>query len=135
MSSHIDFNETEANREIMSILLSDHTTNKNIMWCTNDYSKNGKSYLPDSEILIENITGKNQDIIRPRISKLKSEKRQRSKDMAEVFTPSWICNKQNNLVDIDWSLPVSDIDKQLYKKYSLTKEETQYIEDIIKPMV
>jgi len=37
--------------------------------------------------------------------------------------------------DIDWSLPVSDIDKQLYKKYSLTEEETQYIEDIIKPMV
>ena len=37
--------------------------------------------------------------------------------------------------DIDWSLPVSDIDKQLYKKYSLTEEETQYIGDIIKPMV
>lgn len=37
--------------------------------------------------------------------------------------------------DIDWSLPVSDVDKQLYKKYSLTEEETQYIEDIIKPMV
>ncbi len=37
--------------------------------------------------------------------------------------------------DIDWSLPVSDIDKQLYKKYSLTEEEAQYIEDIIKPMV
>jgi len=102
MSSHIDFNETKTNREIMSILLSDHTTNTNIMWCTSDYSKNGKSYLPDSEILIENITGNNQDIIRPRISKLKSEKRQRSKDMAEVFTPSWICNKQNNLVDNDW---------------------------------
>lgn len=22
--------------------------------------------------------------------------------MAEVFTPSWVCNKQNNLVDEKW---------------------------------
>ena len=102
MSSHIDFNETKTNRETMSILLSDHTTNKNIMWCTSDYSKNGKSYLPDSEILIENITGNNQDIIRPRISKLKSEKGKEAKTWQRFSPPLWICNKQNNLVDNDW---------------------------------
>lgn len=27
---------------------------------------------------------------------------QRSREMAEVFTPSWICNKQNNLIDNTW---------------------------------
>ena len=27
---------------------------------------------------------------------------QRSREMAEVFTPSWICNKQNNLIDNAW---------------------------------
>ena len=26
----------------------------------------------------------------------------RSKDMAEVFTPAWICNLQNNLLDAQW---------------------------------
>lgn len=36
--------------------------------------------------------------------------------------------------DIDWSQPVSEIDKQLYKKYNLTPEEIAYIEKTIKPM-
>lgn len=36
--------------------------------------------------------------------------------------------------DIDWSLSVSEIDKQLYKKYNLTQEEIDYIERTIKPM-
>ena len=36
--------------------------------------------------------------------------------------------------DIDWSKPIPDIDKQLYKKYNLTKEEIDYIEKTIKPM-
>ncbi len=36
--------------------------------------------------------------------------------------------------DIDWSKPIPEIDKQLYKKYSLTQEEIDYIESMIKPM-
>ena len=36
--------------------------------------------------------------------------------------------------DIDWSQPIADIDKQLYKKYNLTAEEIEYIESTIKPM-
>lgn len=37
--------------------------------------------------------------------------------------------------DIDWSQSIQDIDKQLYKKYNLTEEEINYIEQTIKPMV
>lgn len=36
--------------------------------------------------------------------------------------------------DIDWSKPIAEIDKQLYKKYGLTKEEIGFIESMIKPM-
>ena len=36
--------------------------------------------------------------------------------------------------DIDWSQSISDIDKQLYKKYNLSDEEIAYIEKTIKPM-
>ena len=36
--------------------------------------------------------------------------------------------------DIDWSTSIPDIDKQLYKKYNLTKEEIDFIESMIKPM-
>lgn len=41
-------------------------------------------------------------VIRPRALKTKEEQVGRTKDMAEVFTPSWVCNAQNNLVDDAW---------------------------------
>ena len=41
-------------------------------------------------------------VIRPRVLKSKENQTDRSKDMAEVFTPSWVCNAQNNLVDEAW---------------------------------
>jgi hypothetical protein len=36
--------------------------------------------------------------------------------------------------DIDWAKPVSEIDKQLYKKYGLSTEEQEFIELMIKPI-
>lgn len=36
--------------------------------------------------------------------------------------------------DIDWSQSVADIDRRLYKKYGLDKEEIDFIERTIKPM-
>lgn len=37
--------------------------------------------------------------------------------------------------DIDWSVSISDIDKQLYKKYGLSQEEINFIETNVKEMV
>ncbi len=37
--------------------------------------------------------------------------------------------------DIDWSKSISEIDKQLYNKYNLSKEEIDFIEEKIKPMI
>lgn len=37
--------------------------------------------------------------------------------------------------DIDWSLSISDIDKQLYTKYEFTEHEIQFIESMIKPIL
>ena len=36
--------------------------------------------------------------------------------------------------DIDWSVPIKNIDKQLYKKYGLTNEEIEFIETHVKEM-
>ena len=36
--------------------------------------------------------------------------------------------------DIDWSKSTAEIDRHLYAKYKLTKEEIEFIEDMIKPM-
>ena len=88
--------------EVLSTLLRDHTTGRNIFWATHDYEALGKEYDYHAEILPELITGEHGMVIRPRVLKSKENQTDRSKGMAEVFTPSWICNAQNNLVDEAW---------------------------------
>ena len=88
--------------ELLAQLLRDHTTGRNIFWATHDYEHLGKGYSCSDEILPELITGEHGEIIMPRVLKSKEQQTDRSKDMAEVFTPSWICNAQNNLVDEAW---------------------------------
>jgi hypothetical protein len=100
-----DINENSIlrmNPELISILLKDRSSGKNILWMTNNYASHGAGYEENSEITIPSITGKNHNIIKPRISKSKLEQFHRIRDKAEVFTPSWICNKQNNLIDNAW---------------------------------
>ena len=36
--------------------------------------------------------------------------------------------------DIDWSVSISEIDKQLYKKYGLDEKEIAFIEEKVKEM-
>lgn len=88
--------------DVLEILLRDHTTQNNIFWATNNYEHLGKQYNSDAYILPELITGDNGNIIMPRVHKDKVLQQSRSKEMAEVFTPSWICNAQNNLIDNAW---------------------------------
>lgn len=88
--------------EVLQILLRDHTTQKNIFWATENYSHLGDEYSSNNEIKSELITGENGNIIMPRVHKDKILQQSRSKEMAEVFTPSWICNAQNNLIDDAW---------------------------------
>lgn len=88
--------------KILAFLLKDKTTRKNIIWATDDYISYGSGYEFGDEIKIPLITGTNGMVIRPRIEKTRAEQTSRSKDKAEVFTPSWVCNKQNNLVDNAW---------------------------------
>ena len=92
----------ELSAEVLDILLQDHTTGKNIFWATHDYEALGKEYDYHSQILPKLITGENRMVVRPRVLKSKEEQTDRAKDMAEVFTPSWVCNAQNNLVDEAW---------------------------------
>ena len=87
---------------ILEELLKDHTTGGNIIWATSDYEHLGEGYLFFDEITIDKITGEHSQLIQPRVAKNKDEQRKRSRDMAEVFTPSWVCNAQNNLIDNAW---------------------------------
>ncbi|MCF0187428.1 MAG: restriction endonuclease subunit M [Bacteroidaceae bacterium] len=85
--------------EAFEILLKDRTTGGNIYWATDSYKSLGEGYGFYDEITKEKITGENGELLKPRASKSKDEQSHRTKEKAEVFTPSWICNKQNNLID------------------------------------
>lgn len=105
MAPSVDISETmlfHQDSVLMELLLKDHTTQKNIFWATDSYASKGEGYCFDDEITAERITGANEGIKRPRCLKTKQEQTQRTKEKAEVFTPSWICNKQNNLIDTAW---------------------------------
>lgn len=90
----------QVNTEILRTLLLDRTTRKNVIWATDDYVDKG--YKASDEINVSVVAGFLGSIIQPRI--LKSEKYQkvRTRKKGEVFTPSWVCNKQNNMADEAW---------------------------------
>lgn len=89
-------------RELLDILLKDRTTNENIIWATSDYISHGELYAATEQINASLITGVYSKLIQPRVAKAHGQKNSRTRDKAEVFTPSWICNAQNNLVDERW---------------------------------
>jgi hypothetical protein len=93
---------TEQYPEVLDILLRDQTTQKNIIWATSNYEYLGSNYIKGKQIELEHITGINGNIIMPRVQKDAILQQSRVKNMAEVFTPSWICNAQNNLIDNYW---------------------------------
>ena len=92
----------ELDSTLLNILLKDNSSGRNIIWATDDYTQYDSTYTKDRQITVFSITGKNGMIIKPRVEKTKQEQLTRSREKAEVFTPSWICNKQNNLVDSAW---------------------------------
>lgn len=63
-----------------------------VTWATDGYSEQGKA--ASAAIEPEDL-----HLIIPRVEKAKEEQKRRTKDKAEVFTPSWVCNLQNNLID------------------------------------
>lgn len=78
-------------KDVLELLLQDKTTGKNIIWATDTFNQ------IDIETLLQR-----PDIIRPRIEKSPKEKKERTVKKAEVFTPTWLCNKMNNLYTDKW---------------------------------
>lgn len=93
---------------LLEILLLDHSRPKSsrkpahIFWATDNYRDLGPAYAEDRQITLEAISRSNNRIIQPRVRKTKEEQQARARDKGEVFSPSWICNAQNNLIDKAW---------------------------------
>lgn len=101
MKKYIDINSYPV-QFILNILLKDKSTKKNIIWATDNYESYGKAYRDTSEMDVRLISALGSDIIKPRIAKSLEEQQNRTRKKAEVFTPSWVCNKMNNYCDEQW---------------------------------
>ena len=88
---------------VLSMLLCDQTLTllngerRNISWLTHEYGQDSLAPIRESFFQERGI-----DAISPRALKHESLRTARSKARAEVFTPTWVCNMQNNLVDECW---------------------------------
>lgn len=85
--------------ELMNILLMDRTTRRNIIWATDSYSVFGKEYFPEKPIKLNLVANGASQLLKPRAAKLKHDQEARTRDRAEVFTPTWVIKKQNDLVE------------------------------------
>ncbi len=111
---------------LLNILLKDNSSGKNIIWATDDYTQYDETYMKDRQITVFSVTGKNGSIIKPRVEKTKQEQLTRVRDKAEVFTPSWICNKQNNLVDNAWFGRENVFNVEQEKTWTATQEKITF---------
>ena len=111
---------------LLNILLKDNSSGKNIIWATDDYTQYDETYTKDRQITVFSVTGKNGTIIKPRVEKTKQEQLTRVRDKAEVFTPSWICNKQNNLVDNAWFGRENVFNVEQEKTWTATQEKITF---------
>lgn len=105
MIAPIDIQENKLLAEhpaLLELLLKDHSTQRGIYWATDSYASLGEGYTFHDEITPERITGSHGDLIKPRAVKAREEQQRRSRAMAEVFTPSWLCNVMNNEADASW---------------------------------
>lgn len=119
----------ECNKKLLDILLIDRTTKHNIIWATSDYNEYGETYFSHCEILPALITGKKRNLIQPRANKTKDRQTNRTREKAEVFTPSWVCNAQNNLVDEQWFGRADVFNYAKDKQWEATKEKIVFPND------
>ena len=94
LSDLSDSTNIRENESLLSLLLKDHTTGKNIKWGTDSYINHGYSFRDDQEIKIDLITGWYEGFIRPRVDKDIDIQLERQRNRAEVFTPSWVIKLQ-----------------------------------------
>lgn len=121
--------DIKENKKLLSILLKDKTTNRNLIWATDNYEKYGENYKRNCSICIDLITGEYRNIIKPRVEKSKDEQQKRIRDKAEVFSASWICNIQNNLLDDAWFGYKGAFNIEIDNKWKISTKKVEFPTD------
>lgn len=87
-------------KEVLDDLLIDKTTGNNIIFATKSYLEFGIS--EKNQITYQILEKYGNEIVKPRALKETERQQFRTRARAEVFTPSWLCNRMNNYCDAEW---------------------------------
>lgn len=110
----IDFSSIIQFKAHISTILFDHNTQSNIAFDGN------------IELFMENLIKDSKNYIQPHYLCSLDNKKARCKKNAEVFTPSWMCNIQNNLIDNRWFGQNNVFNKELNKKWITNTQKIQF---------
>lgn len=121
----IDLNHY-AVKATLKTLLQDKTTKKNIIWATTSYADKGPEYQDTKQIQIGTLVGLNPIDLQPRVLKSLEERQTRTKNHAEVYTPSWLINNMNNCLDTDWFGYENVFNTENGKKWITNEELIQF---------
>ena len=111
-------------KNMLSALLKDKTTKKNIIFATDAYSDfdvDAKTQITEQLLL-----GFGALAIQPRVLKSMEEQSERTKKKAEVFTPSWICNKMNNHGDEEWFGRTEVFNREVEHKWVINTDKIEF---------
>lgn len=122
VKSLIDF-ENSLVKFVLPTLLQDYTTNKNIIWATNPPENLEGMYASDDEITIDKVY---EIGIKPRCLKRIEDQKKRTKGKAEVFTPTWLCNKMNNNIDNEWFKKENVFNTETNKSWTPNKKKIRF---------
>lgn len=101
MKTLIDINNYPVS-VVLKTLVKDKTTGQNIILATTARSKRSRVFGKTKQITEELLQSIGAELIQPRVAKSLEKQAERTREKAEVFTPSWICNKMNNHCDAEW---------------------------------
>ena len=87
---------------VLKLLIQDKATKENIVFATSIYNINGKPISEKEQITMRILENFGNEIIQPRAIKSPKTQAERTRKKAEVFTPSWLCNRMNNYCDLNW---------------------------------
>ena len=108
----------------LGCLLRDKTTKKNIIFATGAY----EGFSETDEITEEALRSFNNLDIQPRVAKARQEQQERTRQKAEVFTPSWICNKMNNHCDEEWFGRAGVFNYEKDQSWEVNPEKVEFAE-------
>lgn len=86
----------EMDVSLLSILLKDNSSGKNLIWATDNYAQKGFGYGKNDHIDVYAITGANGNLIKPRTEKgvrcSKYYSTSWQTELPSVFVPSWVAS-------------------------------------------